>query len=250
MVFVTTPRALWRTGAPAPPSVGGQSRRLTWLGASAEGSALRVVAVALFVLPAPPFAAEPQSHDELQHLLNQLKSDDWIQVKRAAERLPGKQDSPAAVADALVAVLRRDPPAAVGEMRNATTPGEVARLQIRVVEEGRLQVEACTAAAHALVRMGSSALPSLTTALADRSLPEGSRGFAVWAAGELGPSSIPLLMQVLTDSDAGARVLAASALGRMGEAAREAIPVLEKAKADPNRLVREHATEALKRVRR
>lgn len=207
----------------------------------------------LFVLPvstALPHSPGPESHDELRELLNQLKSNDWTQVKRAAERLPGKQDSPTAVADALVAVLRRGPAAGIGEMQNAAALEEVARLQIRAVEEGRLQVEACTAVGHALVRMGSSALPSLTAALTDRSLPKGTRGFAVWAAGEIGPSAIPLLMQVLTDGDAGARVLAASALGKMCESAREAIPALEKAEADPNRFVREHATEALKRVRR
>lgn len=217
-----------------------------------KSSALRVVVTVLFVLPVSTALAHslgPESHDELWQLLNQVKSNDWTQVKRAAERLPGKQDSPTAVADALIAVLRRGPPAAIGEIQNAATLEEVARLQVQAVEGGRLQLEACTAAAHALVRMGSSALPSLTAALTDRSVPEGTRGFAVWAAGEIGPSAIPLLMEALTDTYAGARVLAASALGKMGESAREAIPALEKAEADPNRFVREHATEALKRVR-
>jgi HEAT repeat protein len=64
----------------------------------------------------------------------------------------------------------------------------------------------------------------------------------------IGKSALPGLLQALESDDAVMRALAASALGRMGTAAKSALPALEKLKADPQTAVQQAAQIAIRRI--
>jgi hypothetical protein len=65
-----------------------------------------------------------------------------------------------------------------------------------------------------------------------------------------GPSVIEVLIEGLTAKDSSVRRSAAKGLGELGPAARPALPALRHALVDERREVREHAAEAIKRLRR
>ena len=65
----------------------------------------------------------------------------------------------------------------------------------------------------------------------------------------MSPRAIGPLVEALADDDGGVRCAAAEALGNMGPAAREAVPVLEKLLRDKDPGIRQAAAEALKRIR-
>ncbi|MFQ5796574.1 MAG: HEAT repeat domain-containing protein [Candidatus Bipolaricaulia bacterium] len=56
------------------------------------------------------------------------------------------------------------------------------------------------------------------------------------------------LIEALMDDDVFVLIAAAEALGRMGPAARDAVPALVEALGDPQSLMRRHAAEALRRI--
>ena len=60
--------------------------------------------------------------------------------------------------------------------------------------------------------------------------------------------AVPALAKRLNDGDVVVRRQSAVALGRIGAAARPALPVLRKAQRDAARIVREVATEAVERI--
>ena len=62
-----------------------------------------------------------------------------------------------------------------------------------------------------------------------------------------GPA-IPALVKLLRDPYEGARNNACIALGHIGPAAREALPVLRESLNDPSRDVRRFAAEAIQRI--
>jgi HEAT repeat protein len=98
------------------------------------------------------------------------------------------------------------------------------------------------AAAEALVKIGTPAVPALIQALGDSD--SAVRCAAAWALGDLGdPQAMPALIQALEDLDEAVRRAAAKALGDLGDP--QAIPALIKALRDRSENVRRAAAEAL-----
>ncbi len=78
-----------------------------------------------------------------------------------------------------------------------------------------------------------------------------TRRDAVVKIRQMGPaakSAVPALAQVLSDPDAGVRVVAAMALGDLGENARSAVPALLVATQDREPFIRKAAQDALKNI--
>jgi len=108
----------------------------------------------------------------------------------------------------------------------------------------------CIAAANALAAIGPESAPALTSALSDAAYDK--RWPILQALGKLGPAArqaVPALMKVLQDhvmhDYLGARRGAAESLGKIGPEARAAIPALIKALKDENWTLRSAAAEAL-----
>jgi HEAT repeat protein len=60
--------------------------------------------------------------------------------------------------------------------------------------------------------------------------------------------AVPALIEALSDEDSGVRASAASALGKIGEPAKEAITALIQALSDKDESVRRAAAEVLKKI--
>jgi hypothetical protein len=108
----------------------------------------------------------------------------------------------------------------------------------------------CIAAASALAAIGPEAVPALTSALTDAEYDK--RWPILQALGELGSAAkqaVPVLMKVLQDQVLhdylGVRRGAAESLGKIGPEARAAIPALIEALKDENWTVRSAAAGAL-----
>lgn len=106
------------------------------------------------------------------------------------------------------------------------------------------------AAATALSEMGPSAIEAVPALAAAVTNDNALRAMALAAAGALGPVAQgvawPALFDLLRDESDVARSMAAMALGRMGPAAKEAVPALVAALKDP--CVAGDAWEALKQI--
>jgi hypothetical protein len=91
------------------------------------------------------------------------------------------------------------------------------------------------------------AIPALVRVLGDR---EGCAGLlAVPALANLGEASVLPLTEALNEKNIIARQLAATALGRIGRKAKEALPALKKAMdAEKHDIVRERLDTAIKKI--
>ena len=108
------------------------------------------------------------------------------------------------------------------------------------------------------------AVPLLAQALKDTGSPRHhgcryttslwSRGkiryLAAKALSQIGPASVPYLVEALADQDAALRLTAAVSLRPIGAGAAEAIPALRKALEDEDENVRFHAAVALASIQR
>jgi HEAT repeat protein len=118
-------------------------------------------------------------------------------------------------------------------------------------------------AAGALAGFGEAAEPALPVLLqtldvrdvaGDKPQAETIRANVCWALGAIGPKharkTVPVLVRIAADRSAFAsvRCSAADALGRIGPAARDAVPALQAASEDRELEVRDHARRALKKV--
>jgi HEAT repeat protein len=121
---------------------------------------------------------------------------------------------------------------------------------IQALSDGLLHSESlwATEAALALARLGqraAAAAPALRTALWSRQPPNDA---ALDALATIGPDGVPVLAEMLTHSDPTLRACAAYFLGRMGPAARPAVPALQGALGDADEKVRRDVERALKRI--
>jgi hypothetical protein len=108
----------------------------------------------------------------------------------------------------------------------------------------------CIAAASALGAIGPEAVPALTSALTNAAYDK--RWPILQALGKLGPAAkeaVPVLMEVLQNQVLhdflGVRREAADSLGKIGSEAGAAVPALIEALKDKDWTVRSHAAEAL-----
>ncbi len=108
----------------------------------------------------------------------------------------------------------------------------------------------CIAASSALAAIGPEAVPALTSALTNAVYDK--RWPILQALGKLGPAAkeaVPVLMEVLQNQVLhdflGVRREAAETLGKIGPEARAAVPALIKALGDKDWTVRSHAAGAL-----
>jgi hypothetical protein len=128
----------------------------------------------------------------------------------------------------------RDPD--VGFRRNVT-------LAFSVLSGGWWQFECGTAKLNI-----SSALPALVAAFRDSDASV--RAWAAEAVGNIGEGAAGAVLALigLLNRDEGARNSACLALGRIGPAAKAAIPALRRALRDPNPHVREFAARAIQKI--
>jgi hypothetical protein len=94
--------------------------------------------------------------------------------------------------------------------------------------------------------------PKLVKELGSRKMPV--RLFSATSLGQIGaaagPQAVTALAQRLSDQDPSVTWAAAAALGRMGRAAKGAVPALEKAVASPDHELQNQAKEALTHIPR
>jgi HEAT repeats len=74
------------------------------------------------------------------------------------------------------------------------------------------------------------------------------QGTAVQHLSDFGPIAVPLLAGLARDEKSLFRLQAVAGLGRLGPAARAAVPVLESLRGHPNRHLRQHARDALRKI--
>jgi len=99
-----------------------------------------------------------------------------------------------------------------------------------------------------LGKMGRPAIPALKSAICDRNMIRSSSGSI--ALSKMGVAAIPTLMETLHDNNPHVRIFAASALGRIGPSAKDAINELNKASKDPDESVSEAAAHAIAAISR
>ena len=107
------------------------------------------------------------------------------------------------------------------------------------------------AAAEALKRIRSCAIPFLSRALLDDDCDWKARLNVVWVLSDIGPdakAAVPALIKALEDDDESVRTAAARALGNIGPAAKEAVPSLILALRDDEWSIREDTAEALGKI--
>lgn len=169
-------------------------------------------------------------------------------------------------------------------LRAAYTLGGLGEAGRAVLHEGlnAEKDEVRRAACYGLTTAGASAIPDLMAAL--QSPNERTRGYAVFALGDLGPraaeavpalaalvddpsdwvrrpladalgtiksdpaTSVPALTRLLGDANGQVRFNAAYGLAKFGQEAASAVPALANALEDENRYVRGHAGVALEQI--
>ncbi len=70
-------------------------------------------------------------------------------------------------------------------------------------------------------------------------------GNIVAALKAIGPAALPILLQSLGDKEPGVRECVALAVGKIGRAAKQAVPALQALLGDPNWRVRDAARKAI-----
>jgi len=130
------------------------------------------------------------------------------------------------------------------------TTKEVLAVLVRALEED--EADGRLAAAEALGEMGPAAKPALP-ALRKRLRGEANMciaaAAAIWEITGEADEALPGFVHALVAPEWSCRMRAAEALGRMGHAAKEAIPALEKTTEDQSESVRQAAEKALKTVK-
>jgi HEAT repeat protein len=210
--------------------------------------ALGEIGIANTALAARQTQDPSQPLDRLAAVIADTRSDDELISGLAMTEL-GKLGPSEAAIEALIDALRQG--------RN---PGDAARIL------GQFGPEAKAAAPHllpylhdaraasnaiqtlALIGAGDSEIiDALSRVASDENSP--NRGLAASALGKLSAgSSLSTLVGVLADPDKYTRILAARALGDMGEAGRDAVPPLTTLLDDPDKDVRRAAAEALGKI--
>jgi HEAT repeat protein len=170
-------------------------------------------------------------------------------VREAAAAAAAQLGAPAvpvlmeALADPAVAV-RLQVVRALGDIGDEARIAS-ARLRIALLEpDDTLQA----AAALALAKIGSAAVPVLAQAL--KSDNPGARGRVLEALAKVGPTGVPVVVEALGDKRVDVRRKAAEVLGPLGFADRFVVAGLAAALKDPDELVRWNALGSLKQLGR
>jgi HEAT repeat protein len=205
------------------------------------------------------FLAPAARAEEVQELIDKLKSSD-SDVRRDAAQALGKMGPQAKEAvPALVAALqdknlfvRRYSAHTLGKIGSDAAKQAVPALT-KTLDDKRKEV--AEAAAEALGQMGTSAVKPLVKAVKDKGTETSVRQKAVTSLGQIGPEAreaVPALMTVLKGKDnEEVRVEAATALGNIGSAARPALSELSAAaqlKGKKNAPYKKAAAEAVRKI--
>lgn len=139
--------------------------------------------------------------------------------------------------------------AAAVEALVAVAPGDEATVRgvISCLEDAGDEVR--RAAARAAGVLGERGRPAEAVLFAMLERPP-ERADALEALKAIQPTSVDALRRALAQEDASVREMAADALARLGKAAAEAVPALERAlREDPDEAVKRAARRALRRIR-
>jgi HEAT repeat protein len=131
----------------------------------------------------------------------------------------------------------------IGEAAAEATPLLVDMIKAGAEGEGLL-------AARALGKMGGRAVGPLLEALAKEAETDEVRVRLVGALGRIGKPAVQDLAKILSAPEAKVRQAAAMALGRIGPDARDALPALESAAGDKDKLVSTFAKIAIEKIRK
>jgi HEAT repeat protein len=192
--------------------------------------------------------------EDVAELAKRLKSADVTARRGAAKSLQEFGPAAAAAVPDLTAALRDKDAyvrrfaaqalAAVGPDAREALPALKALL-------GDRHKEVVDAAAEALGKVGGEGFASLTTAVKDRGKPLAVRKKAIAALGKLGDDArpaVPVLVEALADRDL--RLEAIVALGELGPAAQDAVKALTEIAQDrkSGRNVRQLALQTLRKI--
>lgn len=184
-----------------------------------------------------------------------MRSDDAllsILCARALARIAphDKQTQTAAVSHIRDRLTHGDPPVrlaairALGDLRESAA--NAAAALVPALKQGeRSAVKA--SASEMLVEFGEAAVPALAHAVKD----ERTRLGALVVLGRMGPAArdaVPEVLHALKDREPRVRHAAIICLGEIGPAAKDAVPAIEGALADPHPAVRRAAGIALKNI--
>jgi hypothetical protein len=127
----------------------------------------------------------------------------------------------------------------------AATPAEVLPTLCEAVS---LADDTASAAATVLYWMGPTAEPAIA-ALRDSVLLRSQPNVAaIDALGKIGAPAVPALVEILERGESTSKWHTARTLGNMGEAAREALPALRKAAAQPEAMLSSAARRAIAKL--
>jgi HEAT repeat protein len=195
----------------------------------------------------------PLPPDALNTLVKVAKADSKNPVRLAAYRALATAGPRAKPARAEIEALTTNPQpglAAWAKVTLAAVDGDVSKAAPSVragLTDRNPTVRASSAEALLLVGPAQGDLPAILKLLKDASST--TRTAAATAAGRLGPfakEAVPQLTRQLDDRDAEVRVAAAEALGHIGPASLPAVAKLKELRADP--VVKTTAEKALERI--
>jgi HEAT repeat protein len=227
-----------------------QNRPTRYWGRALASSNARTRAEAHQALKEGGRAAVPLLAEVLQ--TNKNPEARWKAADLLRQAGPEAHESPAALA-ALTAALK-DPDAHVRAVAAAAlaSVGPAGSDALPLLQ-AMLSTADCLPALRALARYGPDALPAAPQ-LIDLLQSDGDgeiRWNAARTLGKIGPAArgaVPILVEALDDRDALVREHAAEALGEIGPDAKSAIPALVKVLKDPDARVRRDGVRSLGQI--
>jgi HEAT repeat protein len=194
--------------------------------------------------------------EDVNSLVQQLKSPDVDQRRAAAKNLGAMGSEASSAVPALAAALkdkdlyvRRFAAQALGEV------GGDAGVSVKALSEALRdpQKEVVEAAAAALGKLGEPAVATLAKVVGDKSKPTSARIKAAQSLGGMGKSAkeaVPALVAALQDREV--RLEAVTSLGRIGSEAKGALKELEAmaARRDRDRVFMRALNDTIRKIKR
>jgi HEAT repeat protein len=191
----------------------------------------------------------PAAKDSVPALIAALKDDNET-VRRQAKFALGEIKDPAAI-EPLIKTFERDPlsdntaPVALGKIGGKAIPFLVESLKS---ETGKIREFSASALGEiGPAAVGSEAVPSLLALLNEKE-PEGLRAKAVWALGRIKDERAVKRLILMLENRVSPVDFVIEALGEIGPAARDALPLLERWSWDADERMHGYAIAARKKI--